>query len=208
MAWIKTVSYDDAVGKLKSLYDRVKGPDNNVDNILMAHSLRPHTLEGHMTLYKYVLHHPGNTLPKWLLEALGVYVSLLNKCDYCVSHHQAGLNRLLSDEKKATAIRDALEKGTPALASDHLSDRDIAALNYGKMLTIAPEKVTLLSLDELRMAGLEDGEILEVNQVVAYFAYANRTVLGLGVTTKGDIIGLSPTAKPGAEDDPNNWGHT
>ena len=31
MAWIKTIPYNDAVGKLKMLYDRVKGPDNNVD---------------------------------------------------------------------------------------------------------------------------------------------------------------------------------
>ena len=47
-------------------------------------------------------------------------------------------------------------------------------------------------IDHLREAGLEDGQILEINQVVAYFAYANRTVLGLGVNESGDIIGLSP----------------
>ena len=37
--WIDVVEYDDAEGRLKSLYDKVKGPDNNVDNIMMAHSL-------------------------------------------------------------------------------------------------------------------------------------------------------------------------
>jgi len=208
MAWIKTISYTNAVGKLKSIYERVKGPDNNVDNILMAHSLRPHTLEGHMTLYKYVLHHPANTLPKWLLEAIGVYVSLLNKCDYCVSHHQAGLDRLLNNDKKAATVRDALEKGTPSAASKFLSERDIGALDYAKLLTDTPSAVTELSIQDLRAFGLDDGEILEVNQVVAYFAYANRTVLGLGVVTEGDIIGLSPTAKPGTIDSPDDWSHT
>lgn len=207
MAWIKTIAFEDAVGKLKSIYNRVKGPDGNVDNILMAHSLRPHSLEGHMTLYKYVLHHPSNTLPKWLLEAVGVYVSLLNKCHYCVSHHQEGLSRLLRDDSKAVEIRKALEKHKPSLASSHLTERDIAALDYAKILTVAPESVTLLSLDELRAKGLDDGEILEVNQVVAYFAYANRTVLGLGVNTDGDFIGLSPTAKPGSRDNPDDWSH-
>jgi len=207
VTWIKTIAYGDAAGKLKSIYDRVKGPGNTVDNILVAHSLRPHTLEGHMTLYKYVLHHPANTLPKWLLEAVGVYVSLLNKCRYCVSHHQAGLDRLLSDEKKAVAIRDALEKGTPAAASGDLSERDIAALEYAKLLTVAPADVTHLTLDKLRAAGLDDGEILEVNQVVAYFSYANRTVLGLGINTDGEVVGLSPTSKPGAQDNPDDWSH-
>ena len=44
MPWIETVAYDAAKGKLKALYDRVKGPENNVDNIMMMHSLRPHSL--------------------------------------------------------------------------------------------------------------------------------------------------------------------
>ena len=52
MTWITTISYEDAEGALKRLYDRIKGPDNNVDNIMMGHSLRPHTLQGHMALYK------------------------------------------------------------------------------------------------------------------------------------------------------------
>ena len=60
MTWITTVAYEKASGKLKKLYDRIKGPDDNVDNIMLAHSLRPHTMEGHMSLYKHVLHHSGN----------------------------------------------------------------------------------------------------------------------------------------------------
>ena len=52
MTWIATVAFEEAKGRLKTLYDRVKGPDNNVDNIMMAHSLRPHSMEGHMHIYK------------------------------------------------------------------------------------------------------------------------------------------------------------
>lgn len=36
-------------------------------------------------------------------------------------------------------------------------------------------------LESLRAAGLDDGQILEANQVIAYFAYVNRVVDGLGV---------------------------
>ena len=39
MPWIETVAYEDANAKLKALYDRIKGPGNNVDNIMMMHSL-------------------------------------------------------------------------------------------------------------------------------------------------------------------------
>ena len=44
-------------------------------------------------------------------------------------------------------------------------------------------------IESLRKTGCTDGEILEVNQVVAYFNYSNRVLNGLGVTTEGDAIG-------------------
>jgi len=108
MSWIHTVSYAEADGQLRQLYDRVKGPDDNVDNIMLAHSLRPHTMTGHMALYKNVLHHRSNTVPKWLLEALGVYTSQLNRCAYCVEHHSAGLERLVNDQARFDAYSSAL----------------------------------------------------------------------------------------------------
>ncbi len=200
MTWIKTIPYDDANGKLKKLYDRIKGPGNNVDNIMLAHSLRPHTMEGHMALYKYVLHHPGNTLPKVFLETIGVYVSSLNRCAYCVEHHFAGMSRLLGDDARAAAIREALGARKPGDAFEGL---ELAALEYAGKLTTAADTVAENDIEALRRAGLDDGEILEVNQVTSYFCYANRMVLGLGVSTDGDVIGLSP----GDSTDPDNWSH-
>ncbi|MFQ5608927.1 MAG: carboxymuconolactone decarboxylase family protein [Woeseiaceae bacterium] len=200
MTWINTVCYEDSDGELGKLYDRLKGPDDNVDNIMLAHSLRPHSMQGHMTLYKYVLHHPRNILPKAYLEAIGVYVSLLNRCDYCVQHHFAGMSRLLGDDERAGQVRDALTARRPDMAFD---GAELAGLEYAARLTIAADEIGAADIDTLRTAGLDDGEILEINQVTAYFAYANRTVLGLGINTAGDIIGLSP----GDSSDPGNWSH-
>jgi uncharacterized peroxidase-related enzyme len=198
--WIATIAYNDASGRLKQLYDRIKGPDNNVDNIMMAHSLRPHTMDGHMALYKNLLHHSSNTLPKWFLEALGVLVSQINACSYCVEHHFAGLKRLLDDDARASAIRAAFLQEE---FSGTFSAQEQAALNYAAKLTQEAASIERVDIDALRTAGFDDGQILEINQVVAYFAYANRTVLGLGVSTDGDILGLSP----GNSDDPGDWSH-
>lgn len=189
MAWIDIIEDDGASARLRALFDRIRGPDGHVDNIMQVHGLRPHTLEGHMALYKAVLHHTGNALPTWLLEAVGVYVSLLNGCGYCVEHHFAGLRRLLQDDGRAAAVRAALEDDAPEAAFE---GRELAALGYARTLTLAPGEVEEGDVVLLREAGLDDGEILEVNQVVSYFAYANRTVLGLGVDTVGDTLGLSP----------------
>ena len=202
MAWINVISYDEAEGKVKTLYDRVKGPDNNVDNIMMMHSLRPHSMEAHMTMYKYVLHHTGNSIPKWFLETLGVWVSRLNDCDYCVEHHFSGLTRLLSDDAKSTSILKAIEARNIDLAP--LNDAEKMAMEYARQVTRDPGGMQELIVHQLRDAGYSDGEILEINQVTAYFNYANRTVLGLGCSIDGDIVGLSPNKN----DDPNDWSHS
>lgn len=202
MAWIKIVPFEEATGKLKKLYERVTGPGNNVDNIMMAHSLRPHSMEGHMALYKNVLHHTGNTIPKWFLEVLGVWVSSLNDCSYCVEHHFAGLQRLLQDEARGLAIRAAIEAKDPATAP--LDAAQQAAMRYAGKLTEAPSSLCKGDIDALRAVGFDDGQILEINQVCAYFSYANRTVLGLGCSTKGDELGLSPNNSQS----PDDWGHT
>mgnify|MGYP003665333709 CR=1 FL=1 len=201
MPWIDTIAYDEASGRLKKLYDRVKGPDNNVDNIMMVHSLRPHTMEGHMALYKHVLHHSSNSVPTWFLETLGVWVSSLNNCGYCVDHHFAGLKRLLADDDRANALWAAIEARD--LAAAPLDAKQKLAMAYAQTLTLAPATVTQSSIQAMRAAGFDDGEILEINQVSAYFSYANRTVLGLGCATDGDIIGLSPNNSA----DPDDWGH-
>ncbi len=52
-------------------------------------------------------------------------------------------------------------------------------------------------IERLREAGADDGEILEVNQVCAYFNYSNRIPNGLGVATRGDVVGYYEGADAG-----------
>ena len=169
---------------------------------MMMHSLRPHTMEGHMAIYKHVLHHSANKIPKWFLETIGVWVSLLNDCHYCVDHHYQGLVHLLDDDDRARAIRAALD--SQDTDNGPFASKEKAALRYAKVLTRVPLSASEAMVAELRDLGYEDGEILEINQVSAYFNYANRTVMGLGCSTRGDILGLSPNQS----DDPDNWSHS
>ena len=201
MPWIKTINYPEADKTLRRTYDRVKGPNDNVDNVLTIHSLRPHTLIGHMTLYKSVLHNANNTLPKWYLEALGIYVSHLNTCDYCVQHHYAGFKRLLDDDSRAAHFLELVQHHKAASFFDNHYAQGIV---YAQQLTQAHHTISEADIIQLREAGFTDGEILEINQVTSYFCYVNRMVVGLGVTTAGDVIGLSPNDS----DNPNDWSHS
>ncbi len=200
MSWIKTIVPEDAQGRLKKIYDRIAGTGGQVDHVLQVHSLRPHTLEGHMVLYKNVLHHSANTLPVWFLEAIGVYVSHLNACAYCVEHHLAGMRQRLDDNKRADAIGEALLADQPDAV---FSNAELQLMCYARALTLEPSKLSESVVSDLRAAGVTDGEVLEVNQVVGYFCYANRTVLGLGVSTDGEALGLSPSDSEAL----NDWRH-
>lgn len=198
MPYIKVINPENATGKLEKIYQLVSGPGGQVDNVLQIHSLRPHTLEGHMGLYKAVLHHPRNRLPIWFLESIGVLVSLLNRCAYCARHHSAGMKRQLkADDVNFEAYRKQLDRAQPG---EPFTPAEQAALAYARKLTLDPGEVGQSDIDGLRNAGLSDGKILEVNQVTAYFSYANRTVTGLGVDTAGEILGLSP-------DESEDWHH-
>ena len=145
-----------------------------------------------MQLYKYVLHHTDNTLPKWYLESLGVYVSSLNHCSYCVNHHAVGLQRLLEDDDEGFSQKyDALTSGALINAFE---GQYLVGLQYARQLTLNIGYITEDYIERLRSNGFTDGEILEINQVVSYFNYVNRTVVGLGVNTEGDVLGLSPNS--------------
>jgi uncharacterized peroxidase-related enzyme len=185
-AWIRMIPLEQATGLLKDLYAKVTTPHGTVDNVMRAHSLRPHTMEGHLVLYKSVLHNPDNTLPFWFLEVVASYVSITNRCAYSLTHHWANASRLMADPARATAVRAALDAGKPELAFD---GKQRALLDYARKLTAAVGDMAKSDIDALRAAGCDDGEILEVNQVCAYFNYSNRLLNGLGVTTEGDVIG-------------------
>jgi len=186
----------EATGTLKAMYDKVKTPHGTVDNVMRAHSLRPHTMAGHLALYKSVLHNEDNTLPFWFLEVVASYVSITNRCAYSLEHHFTNARRLIRDKARADAIRTALDAGKPELAFE---GKERALLDYARKLTADVGAMQKSDIDALRAAGCDDGEILEVNQVCAYFNYSNRLLNGLGVTTVGDVIGYySEDADEGA----------
>lgn len=183
MAWVEQVGPDTAQGPLKKIYDAAVARTGTVDNVLQVHGLRPHTLEGHLALYRNVLHHPGNTLPLWYLEAVGVLVSRLNGCEYCDRHHSRNLRAALPAEADYDAYDQALsseEPGAPFEAGG------IAGLIYAQALTLMPQRITEGHVLLMQRAGLDDGQIVEINQVASYFNYVNRVVMGLGVKLEDD----------------------
>jgi uncharacterized peroxidase-related enzyme len=60
-------------------------------------------------------------------------------------------------------------------------------LRYAVKLTRTPAAVNDTDVDALRSAGFSDRDILDITEVVAYYAYANRIADGLGIDTESWI---------------------
>jgi len=174
MAYIKTIEPGEACGVLKELYERFSNPDGTVDHVMTAHSLNPASLEAHLGLYVQAMHKPG-ALPRVERELAGVIVSMVNGCRYCMTHHARGLRRLLPEDRRGM-VDEVLARNIAGL-----TDREQAIVGFAEALTARPAEMSREDIDALRAHGFDDLAVLDLVQVIGYFAYANRVVLGLGV---------------------------
>lgn len=180
------LSDEEADAALTAAFDEARTPHGTLDNVMRVHSLRPATLKGHVTLYRAALHDPGNTLPLWLQETIASYVSALNACAYSYANHFKNARHLMADDTKADRIEAGFKTGD---FSGALDAKGAALMVYTRKLTLTPGAMEEADVIALRAAGCDDGEILEANQIIGYFAYVNRQLNGLGVTTAGDVVG-------------------
>ena len=191
-AWIRMISEDEAGATLLEALDKAKTPHGTVDNVLRIHSLRPSTMKGHMALYKAVLHDSNNTVPTWFQETVGSYVSMLNECEYSISNHWSNAEYLINNQERSKEIHNALLNNSPETA---FCGAELALLRYAEKLTIQPNRLTKHDVEHLLALGVDDAEILEINQIVCYFNYVNRVINGLGVSLDGDTIGFYKESK-------------
>lgn len=185
-AWIRMIKDEDADDALREVLDLARTPHGTVDNVMRVHSLRPSSMRGHVYLYRAALHDDTNTIPMWFQEVIASYVSMLNDCAYSLSNHWANAAHLMGDPAKAARVEKALKEQRP---EDVFSGGQLAMLRYAEKLTLQPGKIEEADVDAMKSAGVDDGEILEANQIIGYFNYVNRCLNGLGVTLQGDIVG-------------------
>ncbi|MCY3651024.1 MAG: peroxidase-related enzyme [Acidimicrobiaceae bacterium] len=89
-------------------------------------------------------------------------------------HHRSGLRRLINDDELVAAVeRD--------WTTAPLSPKRTAMLTFAVKLTKTPGAMEDADVDALRSAGFSDRDILDIAEVVGYYAYANRIADGLGI---------------------------
>ena len=186
-AWIKMISDKDADEELSEVLNLARTPHGTVDNVMRVHSLRPSTMKGHVTLYRAALHDESNTIPMWFQETISSYVSILNDCPYSYANHWKNAAHLMQDPTKAKQVEIALNAKKP---KSHFIGAELVMLEYTEKLTLKPGEMVETDVIKLRENGVDDGQILELNQIIGYFNYVNRLLNGLVFTTSGDTVGF------------------
>jgi len=81
VAWIETISDDQATGAIAKEFDASRKRAGQVFNIARAMSLNASTLRASMGLYLSTMH-GRSALPRALREMIAIVVSLRNHCYY------------------------------------------------------------------------------------------------------------------------------
>ena len=176
MTWITTIPWDEATGQLKDAYDWQAAGLGEPAEFTMLGSLYPAIVEERLRLYRAVEACPSGLSPGE--RQLAAYVvSLLNGTAHCASGLRLKLISLGAEPAALAAVE--ADPAAPVTGDDRLD----AICAHAAKLTRRPTGMTEGDLDDLRAHGLSDLDLVDLNNMIAYYNYINRVVNGLGLDT-------------------------
>ena len=175
--WIRSVAWDEADGVLRAAYDWQAERLGEPTEFTMLGGLYPDLVLERLRLYKVVEACPSHLRPVERLIA-ALVASHLNDTTHCSS----GLRlRLDSEGMTPQLVATILADPSGRRSGDARLD---AVASYAARLTTSPASIGAADIDELRAVGLDDLDILDLNNMVAYYNYVNRVANGLGLRSE------------------------
>ena len=174
MAWIRTIPRSEATDTLKKAYDWQAKRLGEPTEYTQLGSLYPDLVMLRLELYKTVEGCPSGLSP--LERQLAALVtSVLNETPHCASGLRLKLESLGASRGFVDRVCD-----DPRTAQSGDARQD-AIMAYTAKLTEHPGRVDEADISGLRSQGLSDLDILDLNNMVAYYCYTNRVTNGLGL---------------------------
>lgn len=170
-AWLDVVNVETATPEQVAVLEE-SHPKAKVSDYYLFLVHQPEILRQRSTAFNAIMYAPGG-LSRAERELGSTYVSRVNGCVYCASVHAQRFEQLAKrNEVIAQVFEDPATAGTTA--------RELAIGKFSIQITEAPASVNADSIQALKDAGLNEGEILDLLHSDAIFAWANRLMLNLG----------------------------
>jgi uncharacterized peroxidase-related enzyme len=171
--WIASIDPGDATGTLAEAYQSQVQKIGHVTELTQIGSLYPDLVAARLRLYAVVDATPSD-VPDHVRRAVALLTSVLNGCLFCTVGHTEKLTEAGHGDL-AQAIKDNPEG---VATGDAKTD---AAIAYARKLVTDPRHITEADVTALRVAGFSDLDILDINNISAYYCYINRVAAGLGL---------------------------
>jgi uncharacterized peroxidase-related enzyme len=176
MAWIRMIPSNEASGTLKEAYDWQAKRLGEPNEYTQLGGLYPELVMQRLQLYKTVEGCPSGLSPTERQWA-ALVTSVLNETPHCSSGLRLKLLSLGADH----ALLDRLCNDPREVRTG--DPRLDAIVRYAVKLTLYPGQIEAADIDVLRAQALDDLDILDLNNMVAYYCYTNRVANGLGLKT-------------------------
>jgi alkylhydroperoxidase domain protein len=137
----------------------------------------PEVLEARTKTDKDIFYNVADGLPRAERELAAAATSRYNGCIYCASVHARFATTY---SKRRDDVQRLLDEGVGA----DLGERWNAVVKASVALAATPIAFGPDNIDELRRAGLDDAEIVDVINGASFFNWANRLMLSLGEPSK------------------------
>ncbi|HKA04808.1 MAG TPA: hypothetical protein VKD67_10770, partial [Acidimicrobiales bacterium] len=151
-------------------------------------SLHPELVYERLRMYKTV-EEVKSGLTEIEVRLVVFLTSELNATPHCSSGARAKLGELgVADDFLAALLADPEAPNTGNARLD-------AIASYTTKLTVAPGSLTGADIDRLRGVGLDDADIVALNNLSAYYNYTNRVATGLGLRSEipwAHALGAAP----------------
>jgi uncharacterized peroxidase-related enzyme len=181
MARLKALSPEEALGKTKELFTAIEGKLGMVPNMMRTMGNSSVVLEGYLNLSGAL---SNGSLGAKTGELIALAVAESNSCDYCLSAHTyIGANLVHIDS-------ETLQNARTGKASDA---KTIAILGFARTLVSKSGLVTDNDVQNIKSAGLSDGEVGEIvahvalNILTNYFNNTANTDNDFPVVKAGNI---------------------
>jgi uncharacterized peroxidase-related enzyme len=174
---------------IKGAFNHLMREDGFVPNVLKAFSFDLDKLRPFMQTYNNTMlaDSPLSTLER---EMIGVVVSSINRCVYCLTTHGAAVRVLSGDP----ILGELLVQNYRAAK---LSPRHRAMLDFAAKMAEESYRITEADREALRKAGFDERGIWDITAVVGFFSMSNRMANALDMVPNAEY-NFQARAKPKA----------
>lgn len=160
--------------EVRAVFDRTRERIGYIRNNQRVAAHRPGLLVGLDALSRGVQFAPEIGLSAREREIIALVVSSENHCEPCVVTHASLLREITGDDFFVARLSI-----NPAHVD--LAERERALVDYALAVTRHPGEIVEDDIDDLRAAGLSDGDILDAAAIAAYFNFSNRLNSAIGL---------------------------